>query len=92
MAGPRITEVSLSPAGSLRYTGAARISVLMVLLATQTDSRFSVRERRVGSYEVVKVPWHGDAFTYKKPHHLSNLEQNSKKMKTVSEKSETAFV
>jgi len=46
------------------------------LFATQTDSRFSVRERRVGSYEVVKVPWHGDAFTYKKPHHLSNLEQN----------------
>ena len=60
MAGPRITEVSLSPDGFSRYAGAAHISVLIVLLTKQTDSRSPDRDCRVESYAIVKVLWHGD--------------------------------
>lgn len=55
MAGPRITEVSLSPDGSSRYAGATHISVLMELLAKQLDSRFPRRDRRGKDYSVFKV-------------------------------------
>ncbi len=66
MAGPRVTEVSLSLAGSSRYAVAICISVLMNLLATQMDSRSPVQDRSLESYSIFKVHWHGDAFTHKK--------------------------
>ena len=55
MAGPRVTEVSLSPDESSRYVGATYISVLMDLRARQLDSRFAFRDRRGKDYSIVKV-------------------------------------
>ena len=59
LAGPRITEVSLSPEESLRYMVATHISVLMVLLpCNRIAAPLSVFVEGM-SYSVIKVQKNG---------------------------------
>lgn len=68
---------------SSRYTEAIHISVLMVLLARQTDSRYALGVVPGWTIQLSRYIWHGDAFTYKKPHIFAYLEYFYKILTTL---------